>query len=98
MTTNPEIFSLKEQLADDYIKSFTKELNVLQKAGVLLVESKMKKLLLQQDKLPDTVEKLQLIASSDWFTDKTISFSPKTTLVSVGFAFKFPICLYIYLC
>lgn len=74
MTNTPEIFSLKEQLADDYIKSFTKELNVLQKAGVMLVEKKMKQLLLQQEELPQTIHKITLTK----LEETLISLAPET--------------------
>ncbi len=70
----PEIYSLKEQIAENYIKDFTKELNFLQKAGVFFVESRIKSLMLQEDELPQSLNKIQLTP----FEEKLASFAPET--------------------
>ncbi len=49
---NTDLQTLKNELAEKYIKDIKSELNIVQQAVFLVVESKVKKLLLETNPLP----------------------------------------------
>jgi len=72
--TNPDILKVKNELADTYLADMKEKLSFLEQSAIMLVEKKIRMLLLQEDALPEDIKHITLTK----FEQFLVSLSPDT--------------------